>query len=244
MYDHIRAVGMHASIYFILLVITGNIIMLNLFLAILLGNFDRARNSGGKKKIFDAFDQLQKQGYELNIAITYLFDDADFSRYIEEKILSVKDERDYQREERLRQEQAERDGIELLVEPDTQRKDSQDNSKEESVDDFGKMSAYSGDDPEDELSEFQIRQVFIACTSGTLEMILTGEKTLNDTQEEEGAIDDDGSVIMSEVQRKKTIEILTYIKRQQRRRAEAVEFQAQMKKSIKAQQEAIERAAE
>lgn len=104
MYDHIRAVGMHASLYFIILVITGNIIMLNLFLAILLGNFDRARNSGGKKKIFDAFDQLQKQGYELNIAITYLFDDADFSRYIEEKILSVKDERDIQREKRMKQE--------------------------------------------------------------------------------------------------------------------------------------------
>lgn len=84
------------------------------------------------------------------------------------------------------------------------------------------MSVYSGDDPEDELSEHQIRQVFIACTSGTLEMILTGEKPLNDNQE--GTIEDDGSIIMTEIQRKKTIEILQYIKRQQRRHAEAIEF--------------------
>lgn len=55
MYDHMRGVGYGACIYFIIVVCTGNIIMLNLFLAILLGNFDRARNSGGKKKIFDAF---------------------------------------------------------------------------------------------------------------------------------------------------------------------------------------------
>jgi hypothetical protein len=33
-----------AALYFIALVIGGNIIMLNLFLAILLGNFDKARN--------------------------------------------------------------------------------------------------------------------------------------------------------------------------------------------------------
>ena len=123
MYDHIRAVGMMSALYFIILVITGNIIMLNLFLAILLGNFDRARNSGGKKKIFDAFETLQKQGYELNVAITYLFDDADFSRYIEEKILSVKDERDIEREKRLRAEQAEKDGVELPAEAETQRQD-------------------------------------------------------------------------------------------------------------------------
>lgn len=87
MYDHMRSVGSASCIYFIALVIFGNIIMLNLFLAILLGNFDRARNFGEKKKIFDAFDSLGKMGYNLNIAIQYLFDDADFSKYIEEKIL-------------------------------------------------------------------------------------------------------------------------------------------------------------
>ena len=49
--------------------------LLNLFLAILLGNFDRARSFGEKKKIFDAFESLSKMGYKLNIAIAYLFDD-------------------------------------------------------------------------------------------------------------------------------------------------------------------------
>jgi hypothetical protein len=46
MYNTIRGTTNLASLYFILLVITGNIIMLNLFLAILLGNFEKARNFG------------------------------------------------------------------------------------------------------------------------------------------------------------------------------------------------------
>jgi hypothetical protein len=46
MYNAIRGSSNLASLYFILLVITGNIIMLNLFLAILLGNFEKARNFG------------------------------------------------------------------------------------------------------------------------------------------------------------------------------------------------------
>ena len=87
MYDHMRGTSKFASLYFIALVILGNIIMLNLFLAILLGNFDRARNFGEKKKIFDAFDSMNKMGYNLNISISYLFDDNDLTRFIEEKIL-------------------------------------------------------------------------------------------------------------------------------------------------------------
>jgi len=89
MYDHMRSVGSASCVYFIALVIFGNIIMLNLFLAILLGNFDRARNFGDKKKILDAFNSLAKMGYNLNISITYLFDDADFTKYIEEKVLKA-----------------------------------------------------------------------------------------------------------------------------------------------------------
>ena len=82
MYNHMRATGSGACFYFILLVVTGTIIMLNLFLAILLGNFDRARAKGGKKKIFEAFESFKNQGYDLTIAIEYLFDDAEFSIYI------------------------------------------------------------------------------------------------------------------------------------------------------------------
>ena len=72
--------------------------MLNLFLAILLGNFDRARAKGGKKTIFAAFESFKNQGYDLTIAIEYLFDDIQFSAYIQEKILSVTDPRDLERE--------------------------------------------------------------------------------------------------------------------------------------------------
>lgn len=51
------------------LVICGNIIMLNLFLAILLGNFERARTFGEKKKLFDAFESMEKLGLNLKEAI-------------------------------------------------------------------------------------------------------------------------------------------------------------------------------
>lgn len=43
MYDSIRSEGPIGSLYFISLVMMGNIVMMNLFLAILLGNFERAR---------------------------------------------------------------------------------------------------------------------------------------------------------------------------------------------------------
>ena len=50
MYDAIRCVGWFSSIYFISLVVFGNIVMLNLFLAILLGNFDEASLMMKEKK--------------------------------------------------------------------------------------------------------------------------------------------------------------------------------------------------
>jgi hypothetical protein len=87
MYDHMRGTSWGVCLYFILLVMFGNIVMLNLFLAILLGNFDRARSFGEKKKIFDAFDSMNKMGYNLNISIAYLFDDQDLTKFIEDKVL-------------------------------------------------------------------------------------------------------------------------------------------------------------
>ena len=39
MYDAVRATGYGAAFYFIALILMGNVILLNLFLAILLGNF-------------------------------------------------------------------------------------------------------------------------------------------------------------------------------------------------------------
>jgi hypothetical protein len=49
MYACMRTSGPATALYFICLVLFGNIIMLNLFLAILLGNFEKARNFGRKK---------------------------------------------------------------------------------------------------------------------------------------------------------------------------------------------------
>ena len=46
MYSCMRATGYHTALYYVALVMGGNIVMLNLFLAILLGNFDKARNFG------------------------------------------------------------------------------------------------------------------------------------------------------------------------------------------------------
>lgn len=43
MFDTANAVGWGATVYFCLLVVLGNFIVLNLFLAILLGNFEEAR---------------------------------------------------------------------------------------------------------------------------------------------------------------------------------------------------------
>jgi Na+-transporting methylmalonyl-CoA/oxaloacetate decarboxylase gamma subunit len=94
MYNHMLAGGEVACIFFIGLVITGNIIMLNLFLAILLGNFERAKQAFDKAKIFIAFEQYLNAGVEINIAIIYLFDDEQFAKYIEEKVLR-KDKEDH-----------------------------------------------------------------------------------------------------------------------------------------------------
>ena len=44
MYVIMRCCGHLSAFYFISLIIMGHIIMLNLFLALLLGNFDKARN--------------------------------------------------------------------------------------------------------------------------------------------------------------------------------------------------------
>lgn len=59
MYDCMRSSpGLVTPAYFIMLVLLGSIIMLNLFLAILLGNFEKARNFGQKKKVFEAFREI------------------------------------------------------------------------------------------------------------------------------------------------------------------------------------------
>ena len=59
MYDAMRSSGGIYALYFVAVIAFGNIVMLNLFLAILLGNFDRARDFGGKKKLIECFLELR-----------------------------------------------------------------------------------------------------------------------------------------------------------------------------------------
>ena len=75
MYKGMLAGGGISSIYFITLVMFGNIIMLNLFLAILLGNFDKARDFGNKKKMLECFVSLKNNGYDLSLSLDYILDD-------------------------------------------------------------------------------------------------------------------------------------------------------------------------
>ena len=45
-YAHMNACGMSAALYYVAIIIVIEIIMLNLFLAIMLGNFDKAKFFG------------------------------------------------------------------------------------------------------------------------------------------------------------------------------------------------------
>jgi len=66
MYNGMRGQGKASAAYFILLVILGNVIMLNLFLAILLGNFDHSRKFIKKKKVFEEFKKYKEQKVPLS----------------------------------------------------------------------------------------------------------------------------------------------------------------------------------
>jgi sensor histidine kinase YesM len=87
MYQVIRSMNGVAGLYFIMLVVGGNIIMLNLFLAILLGNFDKARNFQQKKKVFEAFGEIIFGGRTLNEALDAVL--GDMSIHVKLKILKM-----------------------------------------------------------------------------------------------------------------------------------------------------------
>jgi Na+-transporting methylmalonyl-CoA/oxaloacetate decarboxylase gamma subunit len=84
MYRTMRSVNKFWAVYYIVLVIFGNIIMLNLFLAILLGNFDKARMYGQKKKIFEAFKEIMERK-SLNEALDIIL--GDMSIHVKTKVL-------------------------------------------------------------------------------------------------------------------------------------------------------------
>ena len=86
MYDGVRGSGDSSSVfYFIMLIILGNIIMLNLFLAILLGNFERARDFGVKKKLFELFLEFHSNKLDLSTSIDAILEDL--SEYVKVKVL-------------------------------------------------------------------------------------------------------------------------------------------------------------
>lgn len=87
MYNVMRCADSRLStaVYFMPLVLFGNIIMLNLFLAILLGNFEKARNFGQKKKVFEAFREIMSNDRSLNQALDIIL--CEMSIYAKIKIL-------------------------------------------------------------------------------------------------------------------------------------------------------------
>ena len=87
-----RSINQYWALYYIALIVGGNIIMLNLFLAILLGNFDKARNFGQKLKVFQAFQEIMseqdEQGrtkYSLNETLDIIL--GDMSHHVKVKVL-------------------------------------------------------------------------------------------------------------------------------------------------------------
>ena len=100
MFGVIRCCGSGAAYYFIALVIMGSIVLMNLFLAIMLGNFDKARFYQMKKQIFKAFLELmhRKEGYQYDIveACDLIF--GDLSSYVKYRVLGFYSPEDRQRE--------------------------------------------------------------------------------------------------------------------------------------------------
>lgn len=89
MYDSIRAIGFSSIIYYLFLILIGSIILLNLFLAIILGNFERARNFNIKKKVFNEFNRQIKRGKSLESSIDHIL--GDLAVYVKSKILKKKE---------------------------------------------------------------------------------------------------------------------------------------------------------
>ena len=85
MFDWVKSIGIGANFYFISLILFGNIVMLNLFLAILLGNFDKARSFWLKKMIFELFQTAIQKKYSLAKAISIIL--GDVSKTVREELL-------------------------------------------------------------------------------------------------------------------------------------------------------------
>ena len=72
LYKCVLATSWVSSIYLITLILFGNIIMLNLFLAILLGNFDASRKFHIKMRAFDLFQKHRENGKKISVILKIL----------------------------------------------------------------------------------------------------------------------------------------------------------------------------
>ena len=83
--DAMRSNGSSYALFFVFAIVCGNIVLPNLFLAILLGNFERARDFGGKKKLLKCFTELRKAGHDLSQCIDWILEDT--AEHIKIKVL-------------------------------------------------------------------------------------------------------------------------------------------------------------
>lgn len=85
MYYGMLSEGKGFAIFFVTLYTFGNIIMINLFLAILLGNFNSSRQLMAKRKAFDEFKRLKRKKTPLPIALIIVL--GDLGDYINSNVL-------------------------------------------------------------------------------------------------------------------------------------------------------------
>ena len=75
LYNCILATNWLSLIYVFTLILFGNIIMLNLFLAILLGNFDAARKFHLKMRVIDKFAKYSSKGVKVSVILRNILGD-------------------------------------------------------------------------------------------------------------------------------------------------------------------------
>lgn len=69
MYDGMRSTNPIAAIYFIVVIVVGNIIILQLLVAIVLSNFDESRKLTTKRKIIDEIESHLEDGKTMDESV-------------------------------------------------------------------------------------------------------------------------------------------------------------------------------
>lgn len=93
MFAVIRCTNQYSALYFIMLIIIGGIILMNLFLAIMLGNFDKAKSFGQKKKVLEAYQELLIEQKEVKHSLFFANEvifDGNTSKYVNDELLKIK----------------------------------------------------------------------------------------------------------------------------------------------------------